>query len=96
MLLIPTCISCCCYAEFSSTFLPSIHTTFALDGNANLRHLYVRAHTATQADPEDEEKLEREEMIKDVINQPSFLSYTEGKNYLPAIASETLSLSKFS
>lgn len=47
---------------------------------------------ATQADPESKDKFEREEMIKDIINQPSFLSYTtESKNYLPGFASETFS-----
>lgn len=89
-LSIPTCSSCCCYAEFSSTFLPSAHTSFPLDGNANLSHLYGSAHTDTQADPEGEDRFEREEIIKDDVYKPSFLSYTpESKNYLPVIASET-------
>lgn len=93
---------CCCQyqpvvhvaAMLSSavTFLPSVHTSFPLEGNVSLSHLYVSVHTAIRADSESEDKFEREEMIKVIINQPGFLSYTtESKNYLPATAPETLS-----
>lgn len=76
----------------AATFLPSVHTSFPLEGNVSLSHLYVSVHTAIRADSESEDKFEREKMSKVIINQSGFLSYiTESKNYLPAIAPETLS-----